>query len=315
MTGAALRSRSAALGARDRWGPLVERAFRLQALAMYAFLYLPIVVVVIFSFNQSRFVTDWEGFSLVWYEEAWLKDPLVQRALWNSLSIGIATAVLATLFGTMAALGLQRLGRRTRLVFEGVTYVSIIVPEIVIALATLIFFRSTFDVVNPTLASLLGTGTPRLGLGNHTIIAAHMLFNISLVTLLVRARLSGMDRTMVEASSDLFATPWRTFRQITLPQLLPAIVAGFVLSFTFSFDDYVISVFVSGVGSTTLPLFVFGEVRRGVTPRINAVAVVMLVFTLTILVVAQWYTQRRAGRRALVVIAPGLETDARPSQP
>lgn len=309
MTGAALRSHALPLAAtRDRWGPLVERAFRIQALLMYAFLYLPIVVVVIFSFNQSRFVTEWEGFSLVWYEEAWLKDPLVQRALWNSLSIGFATAILATLFGTMAALGLQRLGRRMRLVFEGVTYVSIIVPEIVIALATLIFFRSTFDVVNPALTGLLGTGTARLGLGNHTIIAAHMLFNISLVTLLVRARLAGMDRTMVEASSDLFATPWRTFRQITLPQLLPAIVAGFVLSFTFSFDDYVISAFVSGVGSTTLPLFVFGEVRRGVTPRINAVAVVMLVFTLTILIVAQWYTQRRVGRRALVVVAPGLET-------
>lgn len=284
--------------ARDRWTPLIEAAFRVQALAMYVFLYLPIVIVVIFSFNSSRFVTEWEGFSLRWYEEAWIKDTLVQRALWNSLSIGFVNAVLATIIGTLAALGMQRLGRRKRIFFEGLTYVSIIIPEIVIALATLIFFRTGFDAINPMLATIFpaagGARPPQLGLGNHTIIAAHMLFNISLVVLLVRARLAGMDRTLQEASSDLFATPWRTFRQVTLPQLRPAILAGFLLSFTFSFDDYIISSFLAGVGSTTLPLFVFGEVRRGVTPRINAVAVGMLILTLTILFVAQWLLQRRA---------------------
>jgi spermidine/putrescine transport system permease protein len=196
-------------------------------------------------------------------------------------------------------------------VLEGLTYVSIIVPEIVIALATLIFYRTSFDIVNPLLVGLFGDGSaPRLGLGNHTIIAAHMLFNISLVTLLVRARLSGLDRTLVDASSDLFATPWRTFRQITLPGLLPAIVAGFVLSFTFSFDDYVISAFVSGVGSTTLPLFVFGEVRRGVTPKINAVAVVMLILTLTILFLTQWLLARRSTSRGEIPFAPVVETGA-----
>ena len=128
-----------------------------------------------------------------------------------------------------------------------------------------------------------------------------MLFNTSLVLLLVRARLSGMDRTLVEASYDLFATPWRTFRQITLPQLLPAIVAGFLLAFTFSFDDYVITSFVSGPGSSTLPLFVFGQVKRGVTPETNAVAAMMLAFTLAMLLIGQlsWRWQaRRSGRRA-----------------
>jgi spermidine/putrescine transport system permease protein len=300
--------------AHDRWGSLIERAFRIQALLIYAFLYLPIIIVVVFSFNESRFVTDWQGFSVRWYEEAWLKDRLVQRALWNSLTIGATNAILATLFGTMAALGMQRLGRRPRLLFEGLTYVSIIVPEIVIALATLIFYRTSFDAVNPLLVGLLGeAAAPRLGLGNHTIIAAHMLFNISLVVLLVRARLSGLDRTLVDASYDLFATPWRTFRQITLPTLLPAIVAGFVLSFTFSFDDYVISAFVSGVGSTTLPLFVFGEVRRGVTPRINAVAVVMLVLTLTILFVTQWLLARRSPGRGTLQLAPVVEAGRAPS--
>jgi len=310
--GAAREGVVAVRAARDRWGALIERAFRIQALLMYVFLYLPIAIVVIFSFNESRFVADWQGFSLRWYEEAWIKDRLVQRALWNSLSIGFGNAVLATVFGTMAALGMQRLGRRTRLVFEGLTYVSIIVPEIVIALATLIFFRTSFDTVNPVLIGLLGDDAPRVGLGNHTIMAAHMLFNISLVILLVRARLAGLDRTLVDASSDLFATPWRTFQQITLPVLLPAIVAGLVLSFTFSFDDYVISAFVSGVGSTTLPLFVFGEVRRGVTPRINAVAAVMLVFTLTVLFVTQWFLQRRSPGQGAIALAPVVEAGADP---
>ena len=128
-----------------------------------------------------------------------------------------------------------------------------------------------------------------------------MLFNISLVLLLVRARLSGMDRTLVDASADLFATPWRTFRQITFPQLLPAIVAGFLLSFTFSFDDYVITSFVSGPGSSTLPLFIFGQVKRGVTPETNAVATLMLGFTLLLLFVGQFalsWQARRVGRRS-----------------
>jgi spermidine/putrescine transport system permease protein len=308
LTDGAAGRLAAVQAARDRWGPLLETAFRVQALGMYVFLYLPIVVVVIFSYNSSRFVTEWEGFSLRWYEEAWIRDSLVQRALWNSVSIGIVNAVLATLFGTLAALGMQRLPRRVRLAFEAVTYVSIIIPEIVIALATLIFFRTGFDAINPVLAGAFPAGDgerpPQLGLGNHTIIAAHMLFNISLVLLLVRARLAGMDRTLQEASADLFASPWRTFRQVTLPQLMPAILAGFLLSFTFSFDDYIISSFLSGVGSTTLPLFVFGEVRRGVTPRINAVAVGMLVVTLTILFVAQWLLQRRAQGTAGIAGVP-----------
>src|SRR6185369_4830938 len=135
---------------------------------------------------------------------------------------------------------------------------------------TLVFFSTSFDITE-------GLTGFRMRLGFPTIIAAHMLFNISIVLLLVRARLSGMDRTLVEASYDLYATPWRTFRQITLPQLLPAVVAGFLLAFTFSFDDYVITSFVSGPGSSTLPIFIFGQVKRGVSPETNAVATMMLI--------------------------------------
>lgn len=274
-------------------GNLVDGYFRFHAAIVYAFLYVPILVVVVLAFNATtRATSRWEGFSTRWFAIA-LGDEVVQSALWNSFLIALPNALLATVFGTMAALGLQRVGKKIRMAFDVLTYMSVIVPEIVIALSTLILFASSFDA----LETWFGI---KLAFGHATIIAAHVLFNTSLVLLLVRARLSGMDRTLVDASADLFATPWRTFHQITLPQLLPAIVAGFLLSFTFSFDDYVITFFVSGPGSSTLPLFIFGQVKRGVTPETNAVATMMLGLTLLLLLVGQvilaWQA-RRIGRR------------------
>lgn len=296
----------------DRLGGLVEFWFRGHTALVYAFLYLPIFVVVLFAFNDTeRRVTTWAGFSLKWFEVA-LNDSVVQKAVQNSFWIALPNAFLAALFGTMAALGLQRVRKGIRLGYDALTYVSVIVPEIVIALATLIFFSSTFDVVNPALAALQGDAARpfKLNFGRETVIAAHVLFNTSLVLLLVRARLSTMDRTLVEASYDLFATPWRTFRQITLPALLPAIVAGFLLAFTFSFDDYVITTFTSGPGSTTLPLFVFGQVKRGVTPETNAVATMMLAFTLSMLLIGQlvlrWQSRRRGQKSSMAgIVAEG----------
>ncbi len=294
--GESRRSHPAAVG-RDRFKSLVEGWFRFHTGAIYVFLFLPIVVVVVFSFNgTNRYLTDWNGFSLKWYARA-LSDTQVQRDLWNSVTIGIINAILATAFGTMAALGLQRVPKRMRSFYDALTYVSIIIPEIVIALATLILFAGFQNTANGFFASVTTVGKPfKVGLGQWSIILAHVLFNLSLVLLLVRARLSGMDRTLVDASYDLFATPWRTFRQITFPQLLPAIVAGFLLSFTFSFDDYVISSFVAGVGSQTLPLYIFGQTKQGVTPETNAVAAVMLVVTLTILVGGQFLLGRQSRR-------------------
>jgi len=282
----------------DRWGPLVEGYFRAHAWIVYLFLYLPIFVVILFAFNSATVATaDWEGFSFRWFGIA-LDDDVVQTTLANSFIIAIPNAILATAFGTMAALGLQRVGKRVRGAFDVLTYMSVIVPEIVIALATLVMFATSFDTLNKWFGIKLSLGYP-------TVIAAHVLFNLSLVLLLVRARLSGMDRTFVEASADLFATPWRTFVQITFPQLLPAIVAGFLLSFTFSFDDYVITTFVSGPGSSTLPLFIFGQVKRGVTPETNAVATMMLAVTMALLLVGQLvltWQSRRAGRRSAVTM-------------
>jgi spermidine/putrescine transport system permease protein len=281
-----------ARGAVDRFGSLVEVWLRGHTLLVYAFLYLPIVVVVVFSFNATdRRVTDWDGFSLRWYETV-LGDRVIQRTLVNSFIVGIATAVIATIVGTMAALGIQRAPRWFRMPFDALTYVSVIVPELVIALATLVFFASTIGRDGIVTEA---TGT-EIGFGYHTIVSAIALFNISLVLLLVRARLSGMDRTHVEASFDLYGTPWRTFWQITFPQLLPAIVAGFLLSFTFAFDDYLITTFVQGRGTTTVPLYVFSQIRRGVTPATNAVAALMLLITLTILLVGQFILARNARR-------------------
>ena len=276
----------------DRTAGLVEAWLRGHTLLSYLFLYLPIVVVVVFSFNATdRRVTDWDGFSLRWYEYV-IGNREIQRYLTNSVIVGVATAVISTLFGTMAALGLQRVPRWLRVPFDGLTYVSVIVPELVIALATLVFFASTIgrDGV------VTGVTGSEIGFGYHTIVGALSLFNISLVLLLVRARLTSMDRTLVEASYDLFGTPWRTFWQITFPQLLPAIVAGFLLSFTFAFDDYLITTFVNGRGTSTLPLYVFGQVKRGVTPATNAVAALMLLITLSILIVGQILLARNARR-------------------
>lgn len=284
--------RGRARGAVDRLGSLVEVWLRGHSLLVYAFLYLPIVVVVVFSFNATdRRVTDWDGFSLRWYETV-LGDRVIQRTLMNSFIVGLATAIIATIVGTMAALGLQRAPRWFRMPFDALTYVSVIVPELVIALATLVFFASTIGRDGIVTEA---TGT-EIGFGYHTIVSALALFNISLVLLLVRARLSGMDRTHVEASFDLYGTPWRTFWQITFPQLLPAIVAGFLLSFTFAFDDYLITTFVQGRGTTTVPLYVFSQIRRGVTPATNAVAALMLLITLTILLVGQFILTRNARR-------------------
>ena len=271
---------------------LVEVWLRLHTVLTYAFLYLPIVVVVVFSFNgTNRRVTEWDGLSVRWYEYV-LNNTEIQRYLTNSFIVGIANAIIATLIGTMAALGLQRTPRWFRMPFDALTYVSIIIPEIVIALATLVFFAVTIGRDGIVTEA---TGV-EIGFGFHTIVSAAALFNISLVLLLVRARLSGMDRTMVEASYDLFATPWRTFWRITFPQLLPAIVAGFLLSFTFAFDDYVITSFVNGRGTSTIPLYVFGQIRRGVTPATNAVAALMLLVTLALLLGGQWLLTRNARR-------------------
>jgi spermidine/putrescine transport system permease protein len=272
---------------------------RAYAAACYLFLYGPIALIVLFSFNAGRHAADFSGFSTAWYGQA-LRNPFVLEALWTSLLVGATSACLATLFGTMAALGLQRVHGWRRTLFDVMLYVALMVPGIVIGIATLVALVTLFGLVNPTLDLLwpasLGAA-PRLRLGLGSLIAAHTLFTMALAVLIVRARLSGMDRTLIEASMDLYASPWATFRQITLPQLLPAIVASFLLAFTFSFDDFVIAFFVAG-SSTTLPIYVFSSIRRGVTPEINAIGTLVLGFSLALIVGAQLLLRRRGSAPA-----------------
>jgi spermidine/putrescine transport system permease protein len=262
--------------------------------AVYLFLYAPIALIVVFSFNAGRYAADLQGFSTVWYGRA-LANPFVVEALRTSLIVGLSSAVLATLFGTMAAMGLQSVRGVLRNSFDALVYIALMIPGIVIGIATLVALVSLFNLLNPILSvvwpAMLG-GPPRLQLGLGSLIAAHTLFTMALAVLIVRSRLAGMDRSLVEASMDLYATPWGTFRQITLPQLLPAIIASLLLAFTFSFDDFVIAFFVAGA-NTTLPIYVFSSIRRGVTPEINAIGTMVLAVSLVLMIAAQLLLRRR----------------------
>ncbi len=270
---------------------------RLYALAVYLFLYIPIGVIVLFSFNAGRHASDFHGFSVKWYGKV-LSNPFAMDALGTSLIVAVSTAVLSSVFGTMAALALQRVTGRLRIVYDAAIYVAIMIPGIVIGIATLIALVTVFEFLNPIVAAAWpawSSDPPRLNMGYASLIAAHTLFTMALVVVIVRSRISGMDRTLIEASEDLYATPWATFRQITLPQLFPAILAGFLLSFTFSFDDFIIAFFVAG-SETTLPIYVFASIRRGVTPEINAIGTMVLGVSLSLLVVAQFLLRARLRR-------------------
>ncbi len=288
-----------------------ERAVFVYTGLVFAFLFLPIVIVVVYSFNAGRHVTELTGFSTQWYASAW-SDRFLMTALRNSLTIATISAVLATLMGTASALGMDRLRPRLRWLVELLTYVAIIVPGIVIGIATLIFIVTAFDWLNPWLAFLTGGTAPPLGLGTASVIAAHTLFTMAIVNVLVRTRMRGMDRSLIEASEDLYATPWRTFVQVTFPQLLPAIVAGALLAFTFSFDDFIIAFFTSGQDQT-VPIYLFASIRRGVSPQVNAIATVLLAVTILSMILAGLAYrrgQRRIGRAATDGGAGGGERPA-----
>ena len=271
---------------------------RLYAFAVYMFLYIPIGIIVLFSFSAGRHASELRGFSVQWYGKA-LGNLFAMDALTTSLLVAGTSAVLASLFGTMAAMALQRVKGRIRILYDAMIYIAIMVPGIVIGIATLIALVTLFDVLNPLIAGmwpeLLGVA-PKFRMGIGSLIAAHTLFTMALVIVIVRARMDGMDRSLIEASADLYATPWRTFVQITLPQIFPAILAGFLLSFTFSFDDFIIAFFVAG-SETTLPIYIFSSIRRGITPEVNAIASMTLGGTLTLLIAAQILLRRRSANQ------------------
>jgi len=236
---------------------------------VYLFLYAPIVVLVIFSFNRSRLSARWLGFTGEWYVSLWHSDPIV-HSLVNSLVVGGVVTLVCILFGTAAALVFGQGPWRGRAFFDAVVYLPLLIPEIVIAVAMVIFF------------SLL-----RLELSLTTVIVAHISFCVSYVIIVVGARLAGRDRSVEEAALDLGANEWTTFRRITLPLAAPAILSAALLVFTASFDDYLITSFVAGVRSTTLPLEIYSMLKRGITPEINAVSTIILAATIPLVYLAQ----------------------------
>src|ERR1041385_4391956 len=234
-----------------------------------AFLYLPIVILVIYSFNASRLVTVWGGWSLAWYREL-LHDEAILDAAWASIRIALLAATLATALGTCAALALVRMGRfRGRLLLSGMVYAPLVMPEVITGLSLLLLFVAL-----------------NVDRGFWTVTVAHTTVTLSFVTVVVQSRLVVFDRSLEEVAMDLGCPPLKTFLTITLPLILPAIAAGWMLAFTLSFDDLVIASFSTGPGATTLPMRIYSEVRLGVKPEINAICTIMITVVATGVIVA-----------------------------
>ena len=290
--------------------PKAKLGFTVWAVLVYAFLYLPILVMVIFAFNkpaatslasyhgsnvcnipptQIGNITVWNGFAGCWFS-AGLHDPTYIPAILTSLQIAAEASVISTALGLAAALALARMRPRVRAPFDSLVYLTLVVPEIVIAVASLIFFVQLHNHV---------TAFP--GLGKATILIGQVVFNASLAMLIIRARFVGMGDVLEEAAYDLGSGPLATFRQITLPRLLPGIVAAALLSFTFSFDDYVLPAFTNGT-TNTWPIVLYSAVRFGLTPAVNALATIMLGVTVAAVVVTAVIL-----RRSRAQVGPGRE--------
>ena len=252
----------------------------------FAFLYVPIVSLIVYSFNESKLVTVWGGFSTRWYGEL-LRDEQILQAAWLSLRIAVVNATGAVILGTLAGFVLARMGRfRGRLLLTGMTTAPLVMPEVITGLSLLLLFVALQDLV----------GWPA-GRGVTTITIAHITFSMAFVAVVIQSRLSSIDESVEEAAQDLGARPAKVFFVITLPIIAPALVSGWLLSFTMSLDDLVIASFVSGPGSSTLPMVVFSKVRLGVNPEINALATILVLVVATGIVGAGVIMNRAEKRR------------------
>lgn len=251
---------------------------------VYFFFYAPIILLVIFSFSNNRNVGVWGGFTLDWYRE-FGDSSGTQDALWNSVQIGLVSTLVSVVLGTLSALALERFTFRGKQVFDALLYLPIIIPDVTMAVMLLLFFAQIAEWFGLTKGFL-------------TITLSHIAFSISFVSIVVRARLAGMDDKLEEAAMDLYATRWQAFRHVTLPLIMPGILGGALLAMTLSLDDVVITQFVTGPGWNTLPVFVFGLIRRGVTPLINAVSVVMLVASMGLVALSLITDRARSGDSA-----------------
>ncbi len=248
----------------------------LYALGIYAFMYIPIFVLVFFSFEQSRLAVKFTGFTFDWYLKLFHNDD-IGLALANSLIVAVLAVLVSSVMGTMAAVGLTRLHFKGKGAYRGLLLLPIIIPEIAMAVAALILF--------------IAIGVP---LGLATIVVSHIVFCVAYVTLTVMGRMEGLDPRLEEAAQDLGASPLSAFFRVTLPLLAPGIVAGALLAFVLSLDDFVITQFTAGVGSTTLPLRIFSMVKFGVSPEINALSTLMILVTGGITLIAETVRQRKA---------------------
>ena len=254
-------------------------AFNRLALTLgLAFLYAPLLVLIAYSFNESRLVTVWGGFSTRWYGALLANGPMLAAAL-VSLKVALLSAAVAAILGTCAALALARHGRFLgQAGFTGLLYAPMVMPEVVTGLSLLLLF--------------VGIGLER---GVVTLVIAHATFATGFVAIVVGARLKGLDRSLEEAAADLGAAPWRVFRSVMLPLIAPSVAAGFLLAFTLSLDDLVIASFVSGPGATTLPMRIYSQARLGVNPEINAASTLLIAVVSVGVLTASWLTARRGG--------------------
>jgi spermidine/putrescine transport system permease protein len=263
----------------------------------YFFLWAPILLLVIFSFNDSRSVSVFRGFTLQWYQnifagavggDATFSTDLMLTSLRNSLLIAGAATVISSILGTMIALSLARGNYPGKGLIDGLLYLPVVIPEITQAISLLTFFSLLFSFINRMTNGVI---QPSFGFG--TIIIGHVVFNISYVAIVVRARLADMNPRLEEAARDLGANEWRTFWRITFPLILPGIISGALLAFTLSLDDFVVTFFVSGPGTTALPVFVYGLLRLTVTPEINAISTLILIIS-TLLIAISMALQGRS---------------------
>lgn len=253
---------------------MTRRLLQLNAIFIYLFLYAPIVILILFSFNNSRVNAVWQGFTLEWYQ-ALIHDDAIIRACKNSFIVALSSTFISTVIGTITAFGIERYKFRLKSIFIGFIYLPIIIPDLVMAISLLLFYTKI-----------------HLPLGLASIIIAHVAFNISFVTVIVRARLRGFDQSLEEAAMDLGADEFTTFRKVTLPLIAPGVLGGALLAFTLSIDDFLITYFTAGTGSDTLPLRIYSMVRFGISPEINAVSSILL-FNSIILVLLSLKFQRR----------------------
>lgn len=276
------RARGAFVEGRLTWSGVGLTIF---SILVYLFLYAPIVILVIFSFTRDEFGVRWTGFTLDWYIRLF-NNPRMMGAAWNTLVVASVSTVVSTIIGTLLAMAMERYRFRGREAMEGLIYLPIVVPEIVMAVALLAFSAIAFDLIKMVTGETLRRNLTTVTIG-------HIAFSISFVVVVVRTSLKNFDRRLEEAAADLGADNWNIFWRITFPLILPGIVGGALLAFTLSLDDFIISLFLSGPGTSLLPVEVYNRVRRAVTPEINAISTLMLLLSMVLVALSQLLQRRR----------------------